>query len=178
MKTSVVLLAILSAAAGVTSTHATLFTVALSPGTGLALNLGTNTYTRDHGLALSGLNEPGMFTGVGSGNTVGSGIRYDDVTNLLTFDFAYGSAFGFVDLAGSFTALHLHAPGNVNYTSANSNGGVILDLSSYHTASGAKSGRITGSATLTAANESDLINNKVYANIHSSAQPGEKSAAS
>lgn len=156
----------------VATSHAALFAVAFSPVAGRALNLGTNPYTRDHGVGLSGLNEPGMFTGVGSGNAIGAGLTYNDTTNLLTFDFAYGAAFGFADLAGNFSDVHFHAPGSVLYTSPNSNGGVIQGLSSFHTGSGTKSGRIAGSITLNDTNETNLINNLVYANIHSSVQGG------
>lgn len=154
------------------SSDATVYSVDLSPVPGLALNLGANPYTQDHGIGLSGLNEPGMFGGVGSGNEFASGITYDDVSNLLTFDIAYGSAFGFVDLLGNFSDAHFHAPGNVNYPAANSNGGVIFGASGSHTPSGTKSGRFTGSTTLSATNETRLFDNQVYFNVHSSAQPG------
>lgn len=154
------------------SSNATLFSVDLSPGPGLALNLGANPYTQDHGIGLSGLNEPGILAGVGSGNEFGSGITYDDVTNLLTFDIAYGAAFGFVDLVGNFSAAHFHAPGAVNFPAANTNGGVIFDAGSSHTASGTKSGRFTGSTTLSATNETALFDNRVYFNVHSNVHPG------
>jgi len=146
--------------------------IALSPGAGLALNLGANQYTRDHGIGLSGLNEPGIFTVAGSGNTVGAGISYNDVSNLLTFDMAYGSAFGFADLVGNLTVMHIHGPGSVNFPSANTNGGVVVDLAPFHTAAGPKSGRITGSTTLSAVNETRLFDNQLYVNIHSTVQTG------
>jgi hypothetical protein len=154
------------------SSDATVYSVDLSPGPGLALNLGANPYTQDHGIGLSGLNEPGILAGVGSGNEFGSGITYDDVTNLLTFDIAYGAAFGFVDLVGNFSAAHFHAPGAVNFPAANTNGGVIFDAGSSHTASGTKSGRFTGSTTLSATNETALFDNRVYFNVHSNVHPG------
>lgn len=154
------------------SSDATVYSVDLSPVPGLALNLGANPYTQDHGIGLSGLNEPGILAGVGSGNEIGSGITYDDVTNLLTFDIAYGAAFGFVDLVGNFSAAHFHAPGVVNFPAPNTNGGVIFDAGSSHTPSGTKSGRFTGSTTLSATNETRLFDNQVYFNVHSSAQPG------
>jgi hypothetical protein len=159
-------------AAVITTSQAAVYTAALSPGPGLALNLGATTYTRDHGIGLSGLNEPGQFTGVGTGNIFGAGITYNDVSNLLTFDFAYGSAFSFTDLAGNLTVMHIHAPGNVNFPAANTNGGVILDLASFHTASGTKSGRITGSTVLDSTNETRLLDNQLYVNIHSTAYAG------
>lgn len=160
--------------AAITTSQAAVYTAALSPGPGLALNLGTTTYTRDHGIGLSGLNEPGQFAGVGSGNVVGNGITYNDLTNTLTFDFAYGSAFGFTDLAGNLTVMHIHAPGSVNFPSANTAAAnnVIFDLASSHTASGPRSGRFTGSTTLSDPNEVLLFNNQLYVNIHSSVQPG------
>lgn len=169
-KTTLLLVAAL--VAPLTTSQAAVFSAALSPGPGLALNLGTTTYTRDHGIGLSGLNEPGQFIGVGSGNVVGSGMTYDDISNTLTFDFAYGSAFGFTDLAGDLTTMHIHGPGSVNFPDANTNGPVIFNLATSHTASGLRSGRFTGSATLSEANETLLLNNQLYVNIHSLAQPG------
>jgi hypothetical protein len=151
--------------------QATVFQVDLSPLSG-ALNLGANPYTQDHAVGLSGLNSASQLSPTGSGNEVGAGISYDDVTNLLSFDFAYGSAFGFTDLVGNWTLAHIHGPGLVNFPAANINAGVQVGLGVFHTPSGSKSGRITGSTTLTAPQELLLIDNTLYVNIHSDFYPG------
>ena len=167
MKRMVFVLALVIAG-GIASSHASLYRVELSPGPGQALNLGATTYTQDHAVGLAGLNEEALIVLAGSGNTVGDGITYDSATRLLTFDFAYGSAFGFTDLVGELTVLHFHGPDAVNYPLANSSAGVILDLAPFHTASGTGSGRITGSTTLSELNETRLLDNQIYVNIHSS----------
>jgi CHRD domain/PEP-CTERM motif len=164
-------LATISLITGVSS-HATLYSLDLSPGPGLALNLGLNPYTQDHGTGLSGLNEPGMFANAGSGNEFGGGLTYDDVTNTLTFDIAYGSAFGFANLVGDYSNAHFHAPGDVDFPVANTNGAVIFGVNAFHAPVGTKSGRFVGSTVLSAANETLLFDNRVYFNVHSSVQPG------
>lgn len=158
--------------AGVATSYSAIFAIDLSPGPGRALNLGASTYTRDHATGLSGLNETGMFAASGSGNEIGAGISYNDVSNVLSFDMAYGSAFGFADLLGNLTVLHVHGAGLVNFPAANTSAGVQFDLAGFHTASGPRSGRITGTRVLTAAQETMLLNNSLYVNIHSAAQTG------
>ena len=148
------------------------FDIDISPNGG-ALNLGSTTYTQDHAVGLSALNENAQPASLGTGNEVGSGISYDDVTNVLSFDFAYGSAFGFVDLASDWSGgLHFHLPGGVNFPAVNTNAPAVIGLAGFHTASGTRSGRVTGSALLTAGQESDLFDNLIYINIHSVGDPG------
>jgi hypothetical protein len=158
--------------AGPMTTQAAVFQVDLSPGPGVALNLGANPYTQDHAVGLSGLNESPAVVLSGSGNEIGAGISYDDVSNQLSFDLAYGSAFGFSDLVGNLTVLHVHGPGLVNFPGPNINAGVQFGLAGFHTPSGTKSGRITGNQVLTAAQEQLLIDNALYVNIHSDVNPG------
>ena len=104
------------------------------------------------------------------------GISYDDVMDELTFDFGYGSAFGFSDLLGDYTNVHIHGDADsiANFPSANGSGGVQagLGLNGSHTASGTRSGRITGVLSFTAAQETLLFDNKLYVNIHSQANTG------
>lgn len=102
-----------------------------------------------------------------TGNEIGGGITYDDVTNRLSMDFAYGSAFGFTDLQGDMTVLHIHGPSPVNFPAGNTGAGVQFNLAGFHTPSGPRSGRITGVQVLSAVQESMLINNELYVNIHS-----------
>jgi hypothetical protein len=144
------------------------YPVLFSPDASLALNLGTETYPGDHAPGLSPDNESNMPASTASGDILG-GITYDDVSNLLTFDFAYGSAFGFNDLLSDWNGgVHIHGNGTNTalFPAANANAGVIYDLASSHTASGTRSGRVTGSRILTATHEGWLFNNQLYINIH------------
>ncbi len=161
------LLVVAGLAWSLASSHAAIFLIDISP-IGGALNLGSTTYTQDHAVGMRGANEAAPTTTAASGNEVSGGITYDDASNILTFDFAYGSDFGFGDLEGDFTAVHLHAPGAVNLAGNNVGAGVIHDLGADHTAgSSAVTGRITGTVTLSAAEETDLFDNEIYVNIHS-----------
>ena len=152
---------------GFTPAHATLFDIDLSPGPGVALNLGANPYNQDHAIGLSGLNESGMPPTPASGNEIGAGITYDDVSNQLSFDIGYGSALGFVDLLGPVTAMHVHGPGPVIFPAPNINAGVQFGLAGFHTPVGPFSGRITGVQILSAGQEQQLFNNELYVNVHS-----------
>ena len=145
-------------------TQATLIQFDISPASG-ALNLGASVYTQDHAVALAAPNAVGQPASPATGNEVGGGITFDDVTNLLTYDIAYGSAFGFVDLAGDFTVAHIHGPVPVQFPSPNTGAGVTVGLSNI--ASGTRSGRFTGSVTLTSGQGQDLLDNELYINVHS-----------
>ena len=152
--------------------HAAVFLIDISPSGG-ALNIGTNAYTSDHAVGLAGANEGPPTTTAATGNEVGGGITYDNVTNLLTFDFAYGSDFGFGDLEGDFTGVHLHAPGAVNLAGSNANGPIIHNLAANHAPGTSDvTGRVTGSVTLSSSEETNLFNNEIYINIHSQKDPG------
>src|SRR4051812_17880990 len=61
------------------------------------------------GTGLLPSNQNGTVNGTpGSGGEVGAGIFYDDVSNALTINVAWGSANGFANLTGNTTAGHLH----------------------------------------------------------------------
>lgn len=156
------------AVAGLISTAASAdtFRIDFSPSGG-GLNLGSNNFMGDHAFGLAAANETAQPASAATGEELGAGMSYDDVTNVLSFDFVYGSAFGFVDLESDFTAVHFHAPGPINFPSANISAGVIHSLSAFHTPSGARSGRVTGTVVLTDGQETDLFDNKIYVNIHS-----------
>ncbi|MEM1085249.1 MAG: CHRD domain-containing protein [Verrucomicrobiota bacterium] len=148
--------------------HAAVFDVEISPSKD-ALNLGSSTYTQDHALGLGAANETAQPASAASGGEIGGGLTYDDVTNVLSFEFAYGSDFGFNDLLGNWTLTHLHAPGPVNFPAMNGSGGVIHDLAGFHTpGSSTKTGSFDGSVVLTPTQEQDLFDNEIYINIHSS----------
>jgi hypothetical protein len=152
---------------------ATLFDIDISPAGG-ALNLGSSTYTVDHAIGLAALNENSQPATPATGNEVGTGITFDDVSKVLSFDFAYGSAFGFLNLGSAFSNVHIHGPGPVNFPAVNTNMSVIHPLASFHTASGTLSGQVTGNVVLLAAEEVDLFDNELYLNVHSANNaPGE-----
>ena len=145
------------------------YAVELSPEASRALNLGTQVYPGDHAPGLSPLNEGAKPSSTATGGILG-GITYNDDTNVLTFDFGYGSAFGFSDLTSNWNGgVHIHGNGTNTalFPSNNSNAGVIIDLGPAHTASGTRSGRVTGTTTLSATHETWLKDNQLYINVHS-----------
>jgi hypothetical protein len=167
-------LAFVSSSAG-----AAVYPIAISPPASLALNLGApgTEYPGDHAEGLSRLNESNAASIISnaSGNAM-SQMTYDDVINLLSIDYAYGSFYGFNDLAGNFTDTHIHGNGSdtAHFPSPNSNAGVTIGLLTSHVAQGPKSGRVTTAVTLSPTQEQWLFNNQLYFNVHSSTSaPGE-----
>lgn len=70
----------------------------------------------------------------------------------------------FSDLSGPATAAHIHGP-----APAGKNAGVLVWLS---TKGKSAASPLTGSATLTAAQASDLMNGECYVNVHTAKNPG------
>ncbi len=112
-------------------------------------------------------NEPGTVTG-GTGGEFGTGILYNDVTNLLDLtNVGWGSSQSFSDLSNTASASHIHGP-----TAGNNGGGgftqtavVLINLT--RSSSAITGGFFTNPLqTLTAAQETDLLNGKWYINIH------------
>jgi hypothetical protein len=160
--------------AGFQSADASLYRVEFSPEASRALNLGTVVYPGDHAEGLSGRNENPQNTSTAFGDVL-NGMSYDDSTNIFAFDFGYGSGFGFSDLLSDWNGgVHIHGNGTNTalFPAVNANAGVIYDLGSSHTASGTRSGRVTGTRTLTATHETWLLDNQLYINIHSTNLPG------
>lgn len=116
----------------------------------------------DNTIGLSGPNEVPTNLSTATGDEIGAGISLDDVSGLLTLNFAYGSAFGFVDLTGNFGTSHIHKGAD------NVAGGVVVGIDGAHTPSGTKSGFYSGTVALTAPQQADLLSNLHYINIHSS----------
>ena len=144
---------------------ADLIPVGLSPAAANALNP-VNYASGDHAVGLSAINAVGQPASPATGGLILTGIVYDDVTMELTYDIGYGSDFGFVDLAGNFSVAHVHGANAVNFPAANTGAGVQFGLP--HTAgSSGRTGSFVGSQMLTAAQESDLLNNLLYVNVHS-----------
>ena len=153
---------VLSAAiGGISAAQAALYRVDISPP-------GT-----DHAVGLGAPNAVAQPSSLASGDVIGDGITYDDVSNELKWSFAYGSDFGFVDLVGDFSVAHLHGPVEVQFPSPNTGAGVLIDLGPSHVAgSSAKTGSFIGSSILSDANEANLLASLMYINIHTSFEGG------
>lgn len=98
--------------------------------------------------------------GAGTGSSATGMIMgsYDDATNLLEWSISWNAA-DLVNGSGSENAMHFHnAP-------AGSNGGVAIGI-------GVGSNPATGSSTLTGIQETDLLANNWYVNLHTTAFPG------
>lgn len=104
--------------------------------------------------SLDGAQEvPSVVTaGTGTGT-----MTYDDVSNLLNWTITFSG------LTGTATAAHFHGP-----AAAGTNAGVQIGIPG---ASGT-SGTLTGSATLTATQETDMLAGLWYINIHSTYKTG------
>ena len=121
------------------------------------------------GVGLSPLNEVIPTVSNGSGNEVGSGIKFDTESLKLTLDIGYGSAEGFDNLSGSAFAWFLHGPANSSETAS-----VLFDLAPHHTFASdhALGGRITASLEFTPNQATDLLGGRQYINIYTSLNPG------
>lgn len=122
------------------------------------------------GFGLLSTNENGTVNGSpGSGGEIGGGISYDDVTKALTINVGWGSGNGFTDLSGNATAAHIHGPADFN-----SNAGVLFNLANggFTLNTSASSGSATGTTTLTAGQETDLLAGNYYVNIHTATNAG------
>ena len=84
-------------------------------------------------------------------------VTYDDSSNLLSWDIAWS------DLTGPVTVMHFHGPADVG-----TNAGVQVNIGGI---SGTTSPSI-GSATITTAQATDLLNDLYYINIHTANFPG------
>lgn len=145
---------------------AAIIEIDFSPAPGDALN-STNYANGDHTLGISAPNSVAQAASSGTGGEIGAGVTYDTDTNVLSFDIGYGSDFGFVDMVGDFTVAHIHGPAAVQFPATNTGAGVVVGLP--HTAgSSGKTGSFTGSVVLSALAETQLLDNLLYINIHSS----------
>lgn len=150
------------------SSWASMIPVGLSPAPGDALD-SVNYASGDHTVGLSALNAVVQPSSSGTGGLIGTGITFDDVTKELSFEFAYGSDFGFVDMEGDYSTSHIHGPVAVDYPDPNTGAGVAIGLDSFHVSgSSGRTGSFSGSVTLDATQEANLLANLYYVNIHSS----------
>ena len=101
---------------------------------------------------------------------MGSGISYDDTLNQLSLHVGYGNPLGFTDLSSSFIADHIHtAPAGVALQ-------VIIDLAPLTIQLSPRSGVISGTLTLTEAQEVDLLAGRDYINVHSTLFTGRRNS--
>ncbi len=120
-------------------------------------------------------NENGTVFGTpGSGGEVGVGISYDDVSNLLTINIAWGTGNGFTDLTGVTTGGHLHGPttsgGVASFTENASVAYGLNSLGGWN--SSATDGGFSGTISISEAHEPALLNGQFYFNVHTSTNPG------
>ena len=122
-------------------------------------------------------NEPGALTG-GTGGEIGLGITYDDVANLLNVaNVGWGSSQGFIDLSSLANNSHIHATaanfGNDGTGNFKQTGGVLFSLTrSSNAVSGGTFTSPSNTITLSAAQETDLLNGKYYINVHTANNGG------
>ena len=117
--------------------------------------------------AAVGLAGPNAGTGSGAtGNEIGGGIFYDDVTKMLSIEFGYGSDHGFVDLMDDWLDTHIHGPAPVGVGV-----GIVIFLGGLHVAgSSTKTGMFIGPPVgplpIPPAFEADLLAGLWYINVH------------
>lgn len=125
------------------------------------------------GKAGSGLisgNQNGSILGTpGSGGEVGAGIFYDDVTNVLTVNVAWGTGNGFTNLTGTATLGHIHGPTTSGGTASFTQDASVLfnldDTPEWNPS--ATAGGITNrTLVLNATQETELLAGRYYINIH------------
>lgn len=158
------------------SATAAVFQVEISPPAGAAANLGALIFPGDHATGLSPQNESNKPVTAATGGVFGP-MTYDTISRMLALDFAYGSAFGFVDLGSNWNGgVHIHGNGSTTaqFPANNTNAGITVDLGGLglHTASGTRSGRVAGNVTLTPTQHDWLLDNKLYLNVHSQTNGG------
>ena len=125
---------------------------------------------------LSG-NENGTVNGTpGTGGEVGSGISFDDATNVLTLNVGWGSLQGFTDLSGNVTAAHIHGPtasaGTASFTE-NASVKYSLDGATVGFNSSASNGGWTGTTVnVLPADVAGLLAGRFYLNTHTALNGG------
>lgn len=128
------------------------------------------------GSGLLGGNENQAVTVVGgSGGEIGTGISFDDATNLLTISVGWGSGYGFTDLTGAASAGHIHAITGTGTAPATFllNGGVSIGLNSLPGFVGnANMGGYSGSVAIATSLVESLFDGRLYLNFHTSVYGG------
>jgi CHRD domain/PEP-CTERM motif len=122
---------------------------------------------------LSGNENVAISGNPGTGGELGSGIRFDDSTMILSIFVGWGSVNGFTDLTGNTTLGHLHGPTTSGGTAAfTQNANVRYTL---HTLpewnSSASAGGFNGSIAIQPGDVAALLNGQFYFNAHTSLNP-------
>jgi hypothetical protein len=107
------------------------------------------------GIPLSGIQEVPFNSSQGTGT---ADVSYNKTTRRLTYTITFSG------LTGNPTAGHIHAS-----APRGTNASVIIPFSGLPAST---SGTINGSAVITAAQETDLLNGLFYFNLHTAAFPG------
>jgi hypothetical protein len=126
------------------------------------------------GDGLLGSNQVPPVVGGGSGGEVGAGISYDDVSNIMTIHVGWGSGKGFTNLTGNANGYHLHGPTSpapAGFNEGNAPVDVPLDGLAGFVASSSNGG-FDGTVTLTALQETRLLGNQYYMNVHTPTNGG------
>jgi len=117
----------------------------------------------------------------GSGGELGSGILFDDVTNVLSVHVGWGASNGFTNLTGNATAAHIHWSGTnpanlyiVGEEAFLTSGGVIVSLDNvaFNYNNSASAGLINGTTVLSDLHETALFNGQLYVNVHTAPTNG------
>jgi hypothetical protein len=154
MKKCVVLYLLLSA---VSLSHGAVWKFKLSPP-------GT-----DKAVGMSWQNEvPAVTNSTGTGDEVGPGISFDTTTLIMSLSVGYGSAFGFTNLSGPATAMHIHGEEPVGVAAP-----VIHSLITNNVpdANPTNGGFIGGTVLYLAEEVPFLLGGSNYINIHTALNP-------
>ena len=120
-------------------------------------DLGNGNRLSQNGIILSTVQEPNS-NNINSQGTGSANVTYDKSTKVLTYIVTYNN------LTGNPTMGHIHGS-----SPRGMNSGVLFPFTSLPAA---PSGVISGTATLTMAQEIDLLNGLFYFNLHTAAYPG------
>lgn len=131
------------------------------------------------GNGLLAANEPGVIVG-GTGNEFNTGITFDDVTKFISISVHWGSANGYVNMTGPSTNSHLHQVanplGNNGTADFMQTGTVVVNIQtdpvSFISNTSASAGSIVGGRVLNPSEESLLMQQRLYLNVHSAANGG------
>jgi len=102
------------------------------------------------------------------------GIILDTATNMLRLNLVWGSGYGFTDLTGLASAMHIHGPtASPAPMSFNEDAGVLIGLTGLPGFDPSPSrGGLVGTVELTAGQVTSLLEGRLYINVHTAANPG------
>jgi hypothetical protein len=112
---------------------------------------------------MDGLQETPPVITLATGSATGT---YDDVTNVLTWSGSFSS------LTGTSTNAHFHGPAAIGVGPAGVQVGMTAGDGGDTFPLGVTSGSFSGTATITATQETQLLAGLWYINIHSTFRPG------